>query len=203
MLTVFDNATALAGFSDTPQDGNASIVLRNDGMTLYNAYLIDQFDGDVDDSTYADNFELWLNEIAFMLRPTIDQPGNYVITEGELGHNIVWHPHSLLPAEYILEIDGVPVEHEPWFGDEIVVNLDGLAVGTYDFAVTVRDRAGYEVADVVEVTVEEEVIPTTTPTTPTVPPGEFDPTVLLIIGAAAAGVIVIMLILIMMKKKKG
>jgi hypothetical protein len=201
LLTVFDNATALAGFSDTPQDGNASIVLRNDGMTLYNAYLIDEFDGDTDDSTYPDNFELWLNEIAFMLRVSIDQPGNVVYTEGDTGNEIVWHPHSLLPAEYIIERDGVPIEHEPWFGGPIVLDVDGLAAGTYQFAITVMDRAGYEAADVVEVTVEEEVTTPTTTTTPspTLPPG--DPTLLLIIAAAAGGVIIIVVILIMMKKK--
>jgi hypothetical protein len=71
LLTVYPNATALAGFTNTTETGNASIVLRNDGKTLYNAYLIDQFSGDVDDSTYADNFELWLNEIAFMLYQTL------------------------------------------------------------------------------------------------------------------------------------
>lgn len=67
LLSVYPNATALAGFTDTIETGNATIVLRNDGKTLFNAYLIDQFIGDVDDSTYDDCFELWINEIAFMI----------------------------------------------------------------------------------------------------------------------------------------
>ena len=201
LVTVFDNATALAGFTVTEQPGNATIVVRDDGRTLYNAYLIDQFSGDNDDSTYADNFELWLNEIAFMLRVSIDEPGNVVYTEGETGNEIVWHPHSLLPAEYIIERDGTPIEHELWLGGPIVLDVDGLAAGTYQFAITVMDRAGYEAADVVEVTVEEVVTtPTTTPTTPP-PTLPGDPTLLLIIAAAAGGVIVIVIILIMMKKK--
>ncbi len=201
-LTVFDNATALAGFSDTPQDGNASIVLRNDGMTLYNAYLIDEFQGDTDDSTYADNFELWLNEIAFMLRPSINQPGNVVYTVGETGNEIVWNPHSLISAEYIIEMDGVPVEHEPWSGDPIVYNVDGLTNDTYIFSITVIDSAGYSAFDEVEVTVEEVVIEPTTPTTTTGPTEPVDPTLLIII-AAAGGVIIIIIIVMMMKKKKG
>jgi hypothetical protein len=85
-LTVFDNATALAGFTSSPAAGNASIVLRNDFRTLYNGYLIDEFTGDTDDSAYPDNLELWVNEIAFMMRPicaiTPDVPVN--VTEGHI-----------------------------------------------------------------------------------------------------------------------
>ncbi len=71
-LTVFPNATAIAGWTATEEDDNALIVLRNDERTLFNSYLIDEFDGDEDDSTYRDSFELWKNEIAFMLRPKLD-----------------------------------------------------------------------------------------------------------------------------------
>ncbi len=86
MLTVFANATALAGFTNSPAAGNASIVLRNDFRTLYNGYLIDEFTGDTDDSAYPDNLELWINEIAFMMRPicaiTPSVPVN--VTEGHI-----------------------------------------------------------------------------------------------------------------------
>jgi hypothetical protein len=68
-LTVLPNATALAGNTTTVTAGRAVIVLRNDKHTLYNGYLIDQFAGDLDDSTYEDRLELWENEIAFMLVP--------------------------------------------------------------------------------------------------------------------------------------
>ena len=66
LLTVYPNATALAGLTVSETADNAIIVLRNDKKTLYNGYLIDQFTSDTDDSTYPDNYELWLNEIAFM-----------------------------------------------------------------------------------------------------------------------------------------
>lgn len=66
LLTVFPNATALAGYTETEQSGNATIVLRNDGRTLFNGYLIDQFSGDIDDSTYEDRLELWIAEIYFI-----------------------------------------------------------------------------------------------------------------------------------------
>jgi len=66
LLNVFPNATALAGFTESEQQGNATIVLRNDGKTLFNSYLIDQFSGDFDDSTYEDRVELWIGEIYFI-----------------------------------------------------------------------------------------------------------------------------------------
>ncbi|TFG02891.1 MAG: hypothetical protein EU542_03885 [Promethearchaeota archaeon] len=66
LLTVFPNATALAGFNETEKTGNATIVLRNDGKVLFNSYLIDQFSGDGDDSTYEDRIELWIAEIYFI-----------------------------------------------------------------------------------------------------------------------------------------
>ncbi|MCK5184730.1 MAG: hypothetical protein KAQ95_10520, partial [Candidatus Heimdallarchaeota archaeon] len=71
-LTVFANATALAGYTATEQADEALIVLRNDEQTLFNSYLIDYFDVDTDDSTYLDAFELWKDEIAFMLRPKLE-----------------------------------------------------------------------------------------------------------------------------------
>ena len=67
--TVYANATALAGHTASPTASEAYIILRNDGQTLYNAYLLDEFSDDTDDSTYMDSMELWANEIAFMLRP--------------------------------------------------------------------------------------------------------------------------------------
>ncbi|MHA2428210.1 MAG: hypothetical protein ACXADB_09325, partial [Candidatus Hermodarchaeia archaeon] len=68
-MAVFTNATALGGFTSTPMPAEAAFILRNDRQTLFNSYLISACSGDIDDSTYADNFELWMNEIAFMLAP--------------------------------------------------------------------------------------------------------------------------------------
>ncbi|MFW9935572.1 MAG: hypothetical protein ACFFDU_08770 [Candidatus Thorarchaeota archaeon] len=85
-VTVFSNATAIAGFTSSPTTSEAAIVVRNDFKTLYNGYIIDQFMDDTDDSTYKDNLELWINEIAFMMRPicsiTPNVPVN--VTEGQI-----------------------------------------------------------------------------------------------------------------------
>jgi hypothetical protein len=65
-MTVYSNATALAGFTSLETNDNALIVLRNDYHTLLNSYLIVELADDYDDSTYNDNVELWINEIAYM-----------------------------------------------------------------------------------------------------------------------------------------
>jgi len=67
LLRIYPNATSLAGYTASETENNTNIVLGNGGKTIYNGYLIDQFWGDLDNSTYADNFELWVNEIAYML----------------------------------------------------------------------------------------------------------------------------------------
>ncbi len=71
-LTVLSNGIPLAGLTATETSDEAIIVLRDDEQSLFNSYLIDEFTGDIDDSTYADNFELWKNEIAFMMRPKLE-----------------------------------------------------------------------------------------------------------------------------------
>ncbi len=74
LLRVYPNATSLAGYTASETENNTNLVLGNGGKTLFNGYLIDQFTGDLDDSTYADNFELWVNEISFMWAQIIAEP---------------------------------------------------------------------------------------------------------------------------------
>ncbi len=68
--------TALAGTTATEESDTATIVVSNDRKTLFNTIIIDNFQTDEDDSTYADNVELWQNEIIFMMT---DAPGGFPI----------------------------------------------------------------------------------------------------------------------------
>jgi hypothetical protein len=71
LLTVYNNATALAGYTASDTDDNAIIILRNDKHTLYNGYIIDELNGDNNSNGFEDRLELWTNELQFML----DQAG--------------------------------------------------------------------------------------------------------------------------------
>jgi hypothetical protein len=200
LMTVYANATALAGLTNTTQPGNATVVLGFGGHVLWNGYLIDQLTGDLDDSTYPDDFELWENEIAFMLQPEIDHPADMQYEEGTTGHSIEWVPSSEMPWNYVIEQDSVIVDSGSWNGGPLTINIDGLANGTYVYEIAVFDSVGYSATDSVSVIVTET--PPTTPTTPTTSPGvPLDPTTLLIIAAAAGVVIVIVLVVVMRKKK--
>lgn len=111
LLTVYPNATALAGHTTTLQAGNATMVLRNDGRTLYNSFLLDQFTGDVDDSTYRDVYELWLNEIAYMTYQSLSV------------HINTPHPDDLFDAtapSFSITTDGIII-------DELYYTLNGGA----------------------------------------------------------------------------
>jgi hypothetical protein len=111
-LTVFSNATVLAGFTASPTPDEASIIVRNDMRTLYNGYLIDQLQGDTDDSTYPDNLELWMNEIAFMMAPRC------VFTPNVPASHIQGFP-------VILSIDIINNGLTPAVGGQVTITIPG------------------------------------------------------------------------------
>jgi hypothetical protein len=175
IVNVFDNATALAGSWETEAADNATIVLRNDGKTLYNSYLIDQYSGDIDDSTYEDRFELWLNEIVFMLPsvpsiltpPTIDSPSDILKEAGSPGDSITWTPSSNWPSwvtvhAFPLGVYDHLILDEAWDGGQISVPLDvweHLQPTTITYTITVFDAFGQEATDEVVVTFEDTTDP--------------------------------------------
>jgi len=160
LLHVFDNATALAGITESPEDGNATLVLRNDGKTLYNSYLTNQYSGDTDDSTYEDRLELWLNELAFMFRPEIDKPSDVVMELGDTGESVVWQPSSYKPANYVIKDNGSNIDSGTWDGGNVSLSLDGFEMGTHIVTLTAIDAFGEKEMDPVVVTVEDTTAPT-------------------------------------------
>jgi hypothetical protein len=68
-FTLLANGTSVAGLSAHPSTANASIVLGAGGRSITNAMCLTMYSGDTDNSTYADCFEIWENEIAYMIRP--------------------------------------------------------------------------------------------------------------------------------------
>jgi len=200
LLTVFPNATALAGYTETNSPGNATTVLGFGGHVLFNAYLIDQLTGDLDDSTFADNFELWENQIAFMYydRPSINQPDDVTYMETETGNEISWLPVADAgPWDYVIRENGSIVKAGQWDGGAITINVDGVNASITDYQLTVFDRLGYSASDVVVLNVT--VYAATTPTGGGGAP--LDPTLLLIVGAVAAVVILLIVVMVFKKKK--
>ena len=196
-VTLLGNATAIAGITPSSEVNQSAIILGVEGRALCNMFSISQYYDDFDDSTYPDNYELWLNEIAFMMKPTIDSPGDLVFEVGSSSEP-TWVAHSYAPSDYQIKRDSVIIATHVWDGSPISVDISSLAVGVYEFDLMVRDHVGYRTDDTITVTIEEAATTTTTTTTTTsLPPGDMT----LIIIIAAAGVVVIVIIIIVMKKR--
>jgi len=142
------------------------------------------------------------------------QTADISYTVGTTGHYITWETNCTHPSTYSIFKDGVLQIQQPWGGSAIVYNIDGLALGEYNFTVKIMDEFSETASDTVIV----DVIPpdpiiiittaltnTTTTTTSvttntTIPIGMQELSLMISIGSAAVIVIVVVLIL---KSKKG
>ena len=87
------------------------------------------------------------------ITPIIDSPEDLEYYEGTTGNNITWHPEDLTPHYYYVYLDGFIYEDDWWGGEPVVVDIDGLSVGVYNFTIRVLDSWGHKVSDTVIVTV--------------------------------------------------
>ncbi|MHA1930281.1 MAG: hypothetical protein ACTSV2_17050 [Candidatus Thorarchaeota archaeon] len=160
-VTIHSNATALGGISETkPGSGtNATIILGAGDNVLVNSMTLTAFTNDTDDSTYADNFEIWENEIAFMLRPRIDSPSDITIEVGSRGESITWTPSSYIPYSYTIVRNSYEINNSLWDGGSITLNLKEDNLGVVSFHITVYDTLGFYETDTVVVTKEDSIGP--------------------------------------------
>ena len=160
-LTVYSNATALGGMSKTKPSSNvnSTIILGVGDNVLVNSMTLTTFTNDTDDSTYADNFELWENEIAFMLRPRLDSPSDMTIEVGSRTEAIVWAAYSDRPTTYKIVRNSFEILNPAWDGGPITLDLEEDNFGTEEFHVTVYDALGFSATDTVAVTKEDTTGP--------------------------------------------
>ncbi|MHA2064845.1 MAG: hypothetical protein ACXABY_10765 [Candidatus Thorarchaeota archaeon] len=153
-----ENATALVGVSHLDVGNVSALVLSNNGQALANAFAIDEYGDDSDDTTYPDNLRLWQNEIAFMLRPVVDSQPDIEYEAGSTGHVITWNPTSRSPQTYHISVDGSE-QIILWDGSMIEFNADGLDPGVHTINLTVYDSLGESESDEVLVTVVDTTPP--------------------------------------------
>ncbi|MHA2323330.1 MAG: hypothetical protein ACXACG_16995 [Candidatus Thorarchaeota archaeon] len=84
---------------------------------------------------------------------TIDHPDDIVYNVGNTGNNITWTPSSYYPGMYQLFVNNELVDSGLWFGDQIVVDVDGLSPGIYNYTLRVLNIDEESVSDEVIVTV--------------------------------------------------
>lgn len=104
-------------------------------------------------------------DVPDVIAPILDNPSDIEYDVLTTGHNITWTPYDEHPSRFTIWLNGVVVLSGGWDGQPIMINVDYLSPGTYEYNLTVVDVGGNTVSDVVIVTVTGE-LPTTTTTTP-------------------------------------
>ncbi len=145
---------------------------------------------DLDGNVASDSVSvLFINDD---LAPTIDSPEDITLEYNSVGSNIIWTPQDEYPDTYTVTRNGTTIVSDSWDGSMIILNLDGLEVGIYDFEVTAVDCSGLSASDVVRVTIESN--------TDGILPLPFADLVL-ITGAIAGAIVVV--VVVIKKRKTG
>ena len=134
------------------------------------------------------------------IAPTLDSPSDIEYTFGDSGHTIDWSPIDVRPSSYEVFVNDVSTYTGSWndTSEHILLDVDGLAVGEYNFTCVVYDEAGNTAADTVIVTV---VASTTTPTTSTTgQPADLTPLLVVVVVGAIGILLVVFVIMPKMKK---
>jgi hypothetical protein len=90
--------------------------------------------------------------------PILSSPADIIYTEGETGNNIIWVATDTNPETFIVYKDGALYETNTWTsGSSIIISVDGLSAGQYNFTIVVVDQAGNSAKDTVIVAVTASV----------------------------------------------
>ncbi|MFW9788383.1 MAG: ABC transporter substrate-binding protein [Candidatus Thorarchaeota archaeon] len=135
--------------------------------------------------------------------PEVSSLGYIEYIEGTTGHEIVWQASDDNPLVYIVYKDSLPIISDVWDGTNIVVDIDGLTEGIYNYTIELYDYSLNIVSDTVIVNVTSAITTTssTSPTTPTGPGGELPDIMVIAIAGGSIAVIIIVVVAIYKTKK--
>ncbi len=118
--------------------------------------------------------------------PTIDSPADLSYVVNSTGNELTWLVSDDYPDVYNLYVDSVLEDTGVWSSGALVVDIDGLDLGLYNFTLEILDTSGNSVSDTVMVRVVA---------------GGISPVVLGVVGAGIAAAVII--VLIIWNSKKG
>ena len=93
--------------------------------------------------------------------PIINNPADIYYDEGDTGYSISWTPSDLLPSSYVIYMDGGVLRTGTWnsSAESIIVFVDGLVYGAYNYTIVVEDTQGHSTLDQVWVYVLDSIVP--------------------------------------------
>ncbi len=93
--------------------------------------------------------------------PEIDHPLDVMYVEGIGGNSIRWKPSDIHPYSYTIFRNGTQIKSGGWDESGVLVTVDGLAPGVYNYTIVAFDLVGNSVSDSVLVSVVPESSSTT------------------------------------------
>lgn len=116
--------------------------------------------------------------------PVIESSVDVQYEVGATGNKISWTAFDAHPNSYVIHINGTLVENGSWISlIPIFYNIDDLAVGTYNFTITVVDETGFVTSDTTWVSVTRP---------PQIPLSPWRDLFLLLVGGILSLAIVVM-----------
>jgi len=147
---------------------------------------------DADENSASDSVSILV--INDTTGPTIDSPDDIVFVVDTTGNRIIWTPTDDYPDSFEVSFNETVIAADSWGGGHIVLELDNLVVGDYNFTITVFDGGQHSASDTVAVQVLAYE-----GWTPVLPPPDF--TLLIIAGVGIAAVVVIGVVYFLKFKK--
>jgi len=147
-VTLHNNATGIAGLTETSTVDSNAIILGVNGRAISNTFGITEYYDDTDDSTYPDAIEIWENEIAFMVNQSLSVQINSPLASdtfstGAPSYNISTDGILLDDTWYTLN-DGTEYHVGSNTGAINQVAWDALSEGTVSLKFYVEDEIGHE-----------------------------------------------------------
>ncbi|MHA2276399.1 MAG: hypothetical protein ACXAC2_11550, partial [Candidatus Kariarchaeaceae archaeon] len=105
----------------------------------------------------------WVNVIDTTTPSFVDSSGDTSYGEDSSGNEIWWEFFDNYPGNYTVYFEDNPIgihTEVSWFnGTQIIVNVDGSLIGTYNYTIVVYDDSGNFINDTIWVTVNDVTAP--------------------------------------------
>jgi parallel beta-helix repeat protein len=123
-----------------------------------------------------------VDKYPFGMEISINHPADMNYTAGSTGYFINWTLSGSFPDQYVVYRNGSSVGSGDWESFVVLVTVDGLGAGIYNYTLLVTDESGNRAVDTVIVSVLQ------------VPTG-YDPMLILGVGIGAVAVIILVVVI--------